>query len=233
MTTALNTPSARRANNVSVEVGEIDAPTPGQYRNRTDDQGRPDTALDEDGEHARRTTGNLRRTGRPKQMLDRAARDANRERQGHDDQEQPKARHRVGYPEHPQQNDADRQRHVERAMAETAGHGRRRCSALVERRGPAPHRLQRDGEEPETEHVGDELAPFQRPAESVEQPDPHPAEGEPADEHNEPPVPKTRGHRTHRNDAEPLVTRGQQEAADNDGDTQNEKGDQQPEQHLA
>ena len=37
----------------------------------------------------------------------------------------------------------------------------------------------------------------------------------------------------HRNDAEPLVARGQQEAADNDRDTQNEKGDQQTEQHLA
>ncbi len=118
-------------------------------------------------------------------------------------------------------------------MAETAGHGRRRFGALVERGGPAPHHLQRNREEPEAEHVGDELASFQRPPESAEQTDQHPAEGEPADKHNEPPVPETRGHRIHRDDAEPLVARGQQEAADNDRDTQNEKGDQQPEQHLA
>ena len=37
-----------------VEVGEIDTPAPGEYRNRTEDQGRPDTALDENREHARR-----------------------------------------------------------------------------------------------------------------------------------------------------------------------------------
>ena len=119
--TALNAPWTRRANSVSSlrEDARVDAPAPGEHRCRTDDQQRPQTALEAYRDDAWRTVTNLRRTGRLKQVLDRAPDHAVGERQGDDDQNEPEARHGSRHPERPQQHDADRQQRVLCAPAET------------------------------------------------------------------------------------------------------------------
>src|SRR6516165_200227 len=216
-----------------VEVGEVDAPAPRQHRDRTDDQQRPNTALDAYGKHTRRAYGGLRRTRGAKQIVDRAPGDAYRERQSHGDQDEPEARHRMDYPEHPQQHDAHRQRRVGRAPPETMRHRRRRFVVPLDRSRSAPNRIKRDRDENEPERIGDQLARLQRVAEGDPEPDKYPTEGKPADKPNEPPPPETSGRRIHRNDAEPLVVRRQQEATDDIRDPHDEKSDEQAEQPLA
>src|SRR5215831_16267014 len=65
------------------------------------------------------------------------------------------------------------------------------------------------------------------------EPDENPTEGKPADEPNEPPPPETSGRRIHRNNAEPLVVRRQQEATDDVRNPNDEKSGKQAEQPLA
>src|SRR5262249_40249461 len=76
------------------------------------------------------------------------------------------------------------------------------------------------------------LAPFDRVAESARQPDKYPAEGKPADERNNSPTPEAGGHRIRRDDAKALMIWSQQQAAEDDCDTDDEKGDQVAENHL-
>src|SRR5215472_3676607 len=64
------------------------------------------------------------------------------------------------------------------------------------------------------------------------EPDYHPTEGKPADKPNQPPTPETSRRRIHRNDAEPLMVRRQQEATDDVRDPHDEKSGEQAEQPL-
>jgi len=141
-----------------VEMGKIDTPTPGEYCCRADEQQRADAALQADGDDARRTFGNLRRTGLPKEMLDRAAADADRKRQDDYDQNQPEARHGMEYPKHPQQHDANRQQRVLGTVPEVIPGVRRRFRGVNQRDRAAPNCLERNGKEPKAEYVGNELA---------------------------------------------------------------------------
>src|SRR5215469_14784645 len=110
---------------------------------------------------------------------------------------------------------------------------RRRFTAFVERGGPTPNRVQRNRNENEPEHIGNQLARLQRVAERDPEPDYHPTEGKPADKPDETTMPETRGRRIHRNDTEPLVIRRQQQMADNFRDPQYKKSDEQAKQPLA
>ena len=91
------------------DVHEVDTPTPGEYRYRTDDQKRPHPRSRMIADDARRTITHIRRTGRLEQVLDRAPGHAIGERQCDNDEEEPEARHGPRHPEPPQQHDADRQ----------------------------------------------------------------------------------------------------------------------------
>src|SRR5215471_19927369 len=98
---------------------------------------------------------------------------------------------------------------------------------------PAPNRVQRNRDQNKPEHIGDKLTRLQSVAERDPEPDYHPTEGKPADEPNEPTPPETSGRRIHRNDAEPLVIRRQQEATDDIRDPNDEKSNEQAKQPLA
>src|SRR5271165_2542510 len=111
--------------------------------------------------------------------------------------------------------------------------GGRHFGNLVRRDRPAPHGFERNGEETEAEHVGDEFAPRQRKAEITEHVDRHPPEGKPADKDGEPTAPKPSGHRIRRNDAEAFGIGGEQKMADDCGDTGDQQGDEIAEYDLA
>src|ERR1700730_2619566 len=101
------------------EAIHVHAPAPAEHSSRADDQQRPQAALQADREDAGRCLNRLTRAGRSQEMFDRAPGHDDRERQGYGDQDEPEASHRVGYPKHPQQNDADRQQDVSGPVTET------------------------------------------------------------------------------------------------------------------
>jgi hypothetical protein len=72
---------------VSGEIHEVDTPAPGEYRCGTDDQQRPQTALEAYHNDAGRILSNLQRTGWLKQVLDCAPDHAVGQRQGDNDEE--------------------------------------------------------------------------------------------------------------------------------------------------
>jgi hypothetical protein len=106
----------------------VDTPTPSKHRDRAEDQKRSDAALEADGDDAWRTLSGVAHTRRPQQMLDRTPGHEDGKRQDDDDQNEPEARaysHCPGrcHPKHPQQHEADRQRHVARNSADTVRFG--------------------------------------------------------------------------------------------------------------
>ena len=168
--TALNTPWTKRVN-IRIargEVHDVDAPAPGEQCRSTDDQERPHTTLEAHGDDAGRTITNLRRTGRPKQVLDRApdhALASGRVKMTRSSQKagMALATHSPHSSTIPTDNRAFCAPRPRRSLL-----GAVASAPSVRCYWPAPNGFQRNGEKTEAKHVGDNLrAPPTKNRESV------------------------------------------------------------------